>query len=362
MMKKTVIAVAILLMTVSGSVSARVFDILKATNMEIDKKEVPKCLIAGGYVDGVLENETGQIYLVNQTDTLLVGEITIETVEKYEAIGRLEVAIDTVDLSTYFIRLEPVIAPDTLNLPIADQFYESKMYRRALYHYVKYLQLVDCQNEDVIKKVEDCRKKAKKEVKNQNKSLKPSKKYQDLGTILSTNSKFRLYFDLAMYYFSQGRYGPANEYLDKLLAMSKDYEPALRVKEVINELSGFEDKDFLLINADDTSEYIYDENCTALPHPDDSIKADIMPEMLVYATPDFSWEARNKKLSGTVWIKALIDTQGRVAKALVGKSSGHDELDQSALKASYSNRFLPAIKDHKPIDFWVAYKIEYSFD
>ncbi len=67
-------------------------------------------------------------------------------------------------------------------------------------------------------------------------------------------------------------------------------------------------------------------------------------------------------MQGIVWIKALVDKQGEVRKAMVDKSSGHQLLDDAALKAAYLNEYKPATQKDKPVAVWVKYQVNFELD
>ncbi|MCY1305332.1 hypothetical protein D9M70_551280 [compost metagenome] len=62
---------------------------------------------------------------------------------------------------------------------------------------------------------------------------------------------------------------------------------------------------------------------------------------------------------GTVRIRVLVDTNGKVIEAKVKKSSGSRTLDKAATKAYSLCTFKPAMKDGVPQQDW--YEIEYPF-
>ena len=108
------------------------------------------------------------------------------------------------------------------------------------------------------------------------------------------------------------------------------------------------------------------------PNSDDSNKdtdtlmnmtdVDLMPEMIKYNAPEYPFMSRTNEITGVVWINALVNTEGKVIDAKVKKSSGVSELDNSALKAAYGNKFSPAKKDGKAVNCWIEYKVEFTLD
>ncbi|TET95798.1 MAG: energy transducer TonB [Candidatus Zixiibacteriota bacterium] len=99
-----------------------------------------------------------------------------------------------------------------------------------------------------------------------------------------------------------------------------------------------------------------------LPSPDEFIPVEIYPEMIHEENPDYPRLAKQAGITGTVWIKALVDEQGDVLKAIVAKSSGTVSLDESAIDAAYKNKFKPGIQNGRPVKVWVTYPVEYTLE
>jgi len=75
--------------------------------------------------------------------------------------------------------------------------------------------------------------------------------------------------------------------------------------------------------------------------------------------PEYPREALMNEEQGTVRIRVLVDTSGKVIDAKVKKSSGSKILDKAATKAYSLCTFQPAMKDGVPQQDW--YEIEYPF-
>lgn len=104
----------------------------------------------------------------------------------------------------------------------------------------------------------------------------------------------------------------------------------------------------------DSGEYV--------PAPDEFVPVEVMPEMIFNACPEYPRAARNAGVTGTVWVKCLVDKRGKVRQAMVGKSSGYTELDKSAVESSYKSRFSPALQNGQPIACWVTYRINFDLE
>jgi protein TonB len=97
-----------------------------------------------------------------------------------------------------------------------------------------------------------------------------------------------------------------------------------------------------------------------LPAPDDFVPVEIYPEMIYEHVPDYPRLAEQAGITGLVWVKALVDEEGSVRKAIVGKTSGVNSLDEAAVKAAYKCKFKPGIQNNRPVKVWVTYKVEFE--
>jgi protein TonB len=68
--------------------------------------------------------------------------------------------------------------------------------------------------------------------------------------------------------------------------------------------------------------------------------------------PAYPSLARRLKLEGEVRLSVQVDSDGRVLKASVALSSGHDLLDSTAIESVKKWRFEPATLDGKPVADW----------
>lgn len=103
----------------------------------------------------------------------------------------------------------------------------------------------------------------------------------------------------------------------------------------------------------------YDEN---LPDADAQLNPDVMPEAIKIYEPYYPPALKEQKLTGTVWVKVLVNKDGKVVKSFFTESSGHLSFDRAAMKAAYLNKYKPALKNGQPIACWVTYKVEFKLD
>lgn len=69
---------------------------------------------------------------------------------------------------------------------------------------------------------------------------------------------------------------------------------------------------------------------------------------------------RGAGIGGTTNVWFLIDEEGQVLETRIQRSSGHEALDQAALRVAGSMRFSPARQRGEPVKVWVALPITFS--
>ncbi len=70
-------------------------------------------------------------------------------------------------------------------------------------------------------------------------------------------------------------------------------------------------------------------------------------------SPAFPDNARRIGIEGTVWVKMLVDKEGKVKKALVMKSD-NPMFDEAATSAALQWVFTPAVMNNGPVPVWVS--------
>jgi len=99
-----------------------------------------------------------------------------------------------------------------------------------------------------------------------------------------------------------------------------------------------------------------------MPAPDEFVAVEIYPEMIYEHKPTYPRLAEQAGITGRVFVKALVDENGSVLKAQIGKSSGTESLDEAAIEAAYKNKFKPGIQNGRPIKVWVTYKVDFILE
>ena len=111
---------------------------------------------------------------------------------------------------------------------------------------------------------------------------------------------------------------------------------------------------------DDGADIIVDiQDDDYMPAPGEFVAVEIYPEMIYEHKPKYPRLAEQAGITGRVFVTALVDENGNVIKAQVGKSSGTESLDEAAIKAAFKNKFKPGIQNGRPIKVWVTYKVDF---
>lgn len=97
------------------------------------------------------------------------------------------------------------------------------------------------------------------------------------------------------------------------------------------------------------------------PSADEFVAVQEMPTIIKEEKPVYPEVALLTNREATVWVKALVDKEGKVREARVAKSSGMNVgFDEAALEAAYKNFYKPAIQNGRPVAIWVTYPVEFK--
>lgn len=97
------------------------------------------------------------------------------------------------------------------------------------------------------------------------------------------------------------------------------------------------------------------------PAADEFVAVQEMPTLIKEEKPLYPEVALLTNREATVWVKALVDKEGKVREARVAKSSGMNVgFDEAALEAAYKNFYKPAIQNGRPVAIWVTYPVEFK--
>ena len=98
-----------------------------------------------------------------------------------------------------------------------------------------------------------------------------------------------------------------------------------------------------------------------LPAPDQFVPFEVAPVQVNSVEPKYPDLARRAGIEGSVWIKALVDKEGKVRDAIIAKPSGANAgFEEAAIEAAKATVWKPAIANGQPIAVWVTYKVEFK--
>jgi protein TonB len=98
-----------------------------------------------------------------------------------------------------------------------------------------------------------------------------------------------------------------------------------------------------------------------LPTPDEFVPFEEAPVQVVTVQPKYPDLAQRANIEGTVWVKALVDKEGKVRDVIIVKDSGANAgFEEAAIDAAKQTVWKPAISNGQPIAVWVTYKVEFK--
>lgn len=99
----------------------------------------------------------------------------------------------------------------------------------------------------------------------------------------------------------------------------------------------------------------------SLPGPDDPVAIDRAPELISSVSPKYPIDALKDAKTGTVWVKALVDSAGEVRDAIIEQDSGENAgFEEAALEAAVQRKYRPALYEDKPVAAWVSYEVSFQ--
>ena len=98
-----------------------------------------------------------------------------------------------------------------------------------------------------------------------------------------------------------------------------------------------------------------------MPSPDDFIPVEEQPTKVIDVKPIYPDLAQRAGIEGDVWIKALVDKEGKVRDVIIVRDSGANAgFEDAAEKAAYETVWRPAIANGQPVALWVTYKVQFK--
>ena len=95
-----------------------------------------------------------------------------------------------------------------------------------------------------------------------------------------------------------------------------------------------------------------------MPDINDFVAVEVEPVVVVQVDPVYPNVARLAEVEGTVYIKVLVDKEGKVKKAV--PVEGPEIFYEEAIKASMKWVFKPALQRDKPVPVWVVIPFRFS--
>ena len=91
----------------------------------------------------------------------------------------------------------------------------------------------------------------------------------------------------------------------------------------------------------------------------DNVLVDVQPSVIKRVEPVYPKDALAKGSEGKVWLKILVDTEGKPAQVEVLKSE-NEYFDQASITAARQWMFSPALKDNKPVAVWITLPFKFK--
>lgn len=87
--------------------------------------------------------------------------------------------------------------------------------------------------------------------------------------------------------------------------------------------------------------------------PADFVPVEKQPVIVKMVTPEYPEFAKRIGAEGVVWVKILVDKEGKAKKAVILKSD-NEVFNESAQKAAMQYVFTPAVMNNGPVAVWVS--------
>lgn len=97
------------------------------------------------------------------------------------------------------------------------------------------------------------------------------------------------------------------------------------------------------------------------PTPDAFIPVEKQPVPVKQAKPEYPEIAKRAGVEGTVWVKVLVDKEGKAKKAIIMKSDA-EIFNEPAIAAALQWVFTPAIMNNGPVAVWAAIPFRFKMD
>lgn len=91
------------------------------------------------------------------------------------------------------------------------------------------------------------------------------------------------------------------------------------------------------------------------------IPVEKQPEMVRAVTPEYPEIAKRAGITGKVYVKVLVDKEGRPKKTVVLKSDS-ELFNQAAIDAAMKSAFSPALQNQRPIAVWITLPYKFTLE
>lgn len=144
---------------------------------------------------------------------------------------------------------------------------------------------------------------------------------------------------------------PDDEAPEDVEVATMDDLASMATLEPLIDLDQVGDREIVIENIDDL-----------LPSPDEFVAYEEMPEIIENVSPVYPPMAQKAGITGVVWVKALIDKDGKVRNVIIVKGSGAQAgFEEAAVEAAYKTVWKPAISNGQPVAVWTTYRIFFKF-
>ncbi len=95
--------------------------------------------------------------------------------------------------------------------------------------------------------------------------------------------------------------------------------------------------------------------------PADFVPVEKQPVPVKQVSPEYPEIARKASVEGTVWVKILVDKEGKAKKAVIMKSDS-EIFNEAAQKAALQWVFTPAMMNNGPVAVWAAVPFRFKLN
>ncbi len=95
--------------------------------------------------------------------------------------------------------------------------------------------------------------------------------------------------------------------------------------------------------------------------PPDFVPVEKQPVPVKQVQPEYPEMARRTGVEGTVWVKILVDKEGKAKKAVIMKSDA-EIFNEPAIKAAVQWVFTPALMNNGPVAVWAAVPFRFKLN